>query len=97
MKINLKKDNYVVFDKTETLKSNIIRQACTGLMLAFCVYVSRGSTWWTFVSGLLFLSWLCGMAYKWADARETKFGSWTEFKAWVDRQAAAEAQEATHE
>lgn len=97
MEINLKKDNYVVLDTRETLKSSLIRKVCTFLMYAFCVYISRGSTWWTFLSGLFFLGWFFHMAYDLAGERETKFGSWAEFKAWIDRQAAAEAEEATHE
>ena len=66
MKITSKDGKFFVFDATESLLLNILRNLFTLSILAFCIYISRGSAWWTFVSGLMFIvgifSCLFGMA-----------------------------------
>lgn len=85
MKITSKDGKFFVFDATESLLVNILRNLFTLSILAFCIYISRGSTWWTFVSGLMFIvgifSWLFGQ-FK----RVLTFNSWDEFRAWVEQQ-----------
>jgi len=85
MKITSKDGKFFVFDATESLLVNILRNLFTLSILAFCVYISRGSTWWTFVSGLMFIvgifSWLFGQL-----KRVLTFNSWDEFRAWVEQQ-----------
>jgi len=34
---------------------SLVRDLATLSMIAFCVYISHGSTWWTFLTGLMFL------------------------------------------
>jgi len=40
-------------------KENILQSFFKGLVtfsfLAFCIYISQGSTWWTFITGSMFL------------------------------------------
>ena len=85
MKITSKDGKFFVFDATESLLVNILRNLFTLSILAFCVYIRRGSTWWTFVSGLMFIvgifSWLFGQL-----KRVLTFNSWDEFRAWVEQQ-----------
>ncbi len=42
----------------ENVLQSLVKDFITFSMVAFCVYISQGSTWWTFVTGLLFLSYL---------------------------------------
>ena len=85
MKITSKDGKFFVFDATESLLVNILRNLFTLSILAVCIYISRGSTWWTFVSGLMFIvgifSWLFGQLN-----RVLTFNSWDEFRAWVEQQ-----------
>ena len=85
MKITSKDGKFFVFDATESLLVNILRNLFTLSILLFCIYISRGSTWWTFVSGLMFIvgifSWLFGQL-----KRVLTFNSWDEFRAWVEQQ-----------
>lgn len=85
MKITSKDGKFFVFDATESLLVNILRNLFTLSILAFCIYISRSSTWWTFVSGLMFIvgifSWLFGQLN-----RVLTFNSWDEFRAWVEQQ-----------
>ena len=85
MKITSKDGKFFVLDATESLLVSILRNLFTLSILAFCVYISRGSTWWTFISGLMFIvgifSWLFGQLN-----RVLTFNSWDEFRAWVEQQ-----------
>ena len=90
MKIRIASKNLIAYDKTESVLSSVFKDLFTAVMLAFCVYISQGSTWWTFVSGLFFICFLFGKVAYIARDRQTKFESWADFKAWVDEQAAEE-------
>lgn len=39
----------------ESIIQCFVKDAITFSMVAFCVYISQGSTWWTFVTGGAFL------------------------------------------
>jgi len=45
----------ILFDKTESIFGSWLKDLFTLFVIAFCVYISHGSTWWTFVTGTLFL------------------------------------------
>lgn len=49
------KITYVILDAREPLLKSITRYLALYGFLILCAYVSRGSAWWTFVSGGLFL------------------------------------------
>jgi len=39
----------------ENIIQSIFKDLVTFGMIAFCVYISQGSTWWTFITGGMFL------------------------------------------
>lgn len=39
----------------ENIIQSIFKDFVTFTCIAFCVYISQGSTWWTFVTGSMFL------------------------------------------
>ena len=39
----------------ENIIQSIFKDLVTFSFIAFCVYISQGSTWWTFVTGGMFL------------------------------------------
>lgn len=45
----------VVIKTKENIFQSFFKDLVTFSMIAFCVYISQGSTWWTFVTGGLFL------------------------------------------
>ena len=72
-----------VFVKDETVIESIIKDFITFAMVAFCVYISQGSTWWTFVTGLMFLIFMAAKLtaiYSKAKPFKTK----AELQEWVD-------------
>ena len=51
-----KKDSVIVVIKPkESLIQSIGKDLITFMFLSFCIYISQDSTWWTFISGGLFL------------------------------------------
>lgn len=50
-----KDTSYAVFDKRETLAESIFKDLTTFAVVFLLVYVSRGSSWWTLVTGLMFI------------------------------------------
>jgi len=39
----------------ENILQSFVKDVTTFSMLAFCIYISQESTWWTFITGLMFL------------------------------------------
>ena len=40
----------------ETAAVRLVRRLIYFSLLAFCIYLSQGNTWWTFVTGLMFIT-----------------------------------------
>lgn len=74
---------FAVFNKTQKLSHSIYSDFMTGVMIAFCVYISQGSTWWTFVTGLMFIIFM-GAKITAAMKRYKQFKTKEELQAWVD-------------
>ena len=45
----------ILLKPKENILQSIFKDLVTFSMIAFCVYISQGSTWWTFVTGSMFL------------------------------------------
>ncbi len=77
------KTKFAVFIKDETVMESIYKDFTTGSMVAFCVYISQGSTWWTFVTGLMFILFLFAKISS-IMKRDNEFKSKKELQEWVD-------------
>ena len=51
----MSEEKIVVIDKRKSVLESFYKDFVTFSLLAFCIYISQGSTFWTFVTGLLFL------------------------------------------
>jgi len=45
-----------VIDKTESVLESVFKDIVSFSFLIFCIWLSQGSKWWTFVTGTLFLT-----------------------------------------
>lgn len=45
----------LIIIKTETLFESVLSDLFTFGLLLLCIYVSRDSAWWTFVTGIMFI------------------------------------------
>lgn len=61
--------------------------------LLLCIYVSQGSTWWTLVTGVIFLLTVLGVARRVVNPEKgkTEFHGLDELQAWLDRQKVIES------
>lgn len=59
--------------------------------LALCIWLSNGSTWWTFVTGVLFLLTFFLHMAQLARTTKTDFRSLDELQVWLDRQKVIES------
>lgn len=48
-------DTIKIFDKTESVRESVFKSTVYFSFLIFCIWISQGSKWWTFVTGTLFL------------------------------------------
>jgi hypothetical protein len=69
----------------ESLTQSIISDGFTLIMLSFCVYISQDSTWWAFVTGIMFIVFLYGKISSVVD-KNTEFNSLQSLKDWVDKE-----------
>ncbi len=60
-------------------------------VLVLCILLSKGSTWWTLVTSLMFLAVFGLMMASIKSGTERSFASLDDLQAWVDQQRAIEA------
>jgi hypothetical protein len=49
------KAKFIIFDKTEGVIESWLKDSFTFTVLALCIYISRGNSWWTFFTGFFFI------------------------------------------
>lgn len=74
---------FVVYDKSETILDSWAKDAVTFGFLFLCIYASRDNTWWTFITGSMFILFLASKAIA-VNKRTKKCNSKEELKAWVE-------------
>jgi len=72
-----------IFVKDETLAQSIYKDFSTFVMVAFSVYISQGSTWWTFVTGLMFILFVL-VKIKGVMNKNNEFKTKADLQKWVD-------------
>ena len=75
---------YAVFDRSESLLSSIIKDTFSLAVLALMVYISKDSTWWTLVTGLMFIAFLAGKAAVIIGESHKRFHTKEELSKWVE-------------
>ena len=43
----------ITMNPKENIAQSAVKDLITFSMLAFCIYLSQGSTWWTFITGII--------------------------------------------
>lgn len=72
----------------EGLLLSVLRDLITFAFLALCIYVSQGSTWWTLLTGILFLMFLSAKLVGGLQKNTTTFKNTESAKAYLDKLAA---------
>lgn len=79
-----KKSKYAVIDRTESFLQSLFSDLVTFCFLIFCIYISKGSTWWTFVTGLMFMVFGFGKIAAAFGMRQKKFTKKDDLIAWAN-------------
>lgn len=74
----------VVFDKTESVAESVFKDTVTLTVVSFLVYISQGSTWWTFVCGSMFILFMITKVSR-SMRRQKVFKNKEELASWVDK------------
>lgn len=78
-----KEREVAIIDKTESIPESVFKDLVTLIMVSFLVYISQGSTWWTFVCGLMFILFMIAKIAS-IMKRQKVFKSKEELKNWID-------------
>ena len=78
------KNQIIIFDKNQSLLKSIASDFITLAVLSFCIYISQGSTWWTFVTGFIFISYLAALISKSSTERRYVIKSKQEAIEWAN-------------
>ena len=77
---------YVLLDRRQTVGESLVRDGATFGFLLICIWASQGSTWWTFLTALMFLAFMMVRAAAFVGSRQHKFKSLDELEAWVAKE-----------
>ena len=73
-----------VYYLKETVAQSIVRNIIMIASMSFCVYISRDSTFWTFISGGILLIILSAKVLSKVNDTKNTFKSKEELQEWVD-------------
>ena len=77
-------DEIKVIDKTESVSESVFKDIVTFSFLIFCIWISQGSTWWTFFTGtIIFLGLWARLAIA-LKKRTHTFKTKTELLEWAN-------------
>lgn len=85
------KEEITLHLNTAGLATRIAMTTMTFGLLILCIVISRGSTWWTFLTGLLFLIYFVACVAASGKRNTRKFKTLGELETWVMRERARES------
>lgn len=77
-------EKYAIYKYGETVTSSIYKDIVTFSFLSFCIWLSQGSTWWTLVTGVMFLAFGFGKMAIIMKQNKHVFKTKAELQKWVD-------------
>ena len=75
---------FAVLKQDETVAKSIFRDLVTFTMLSFLIWISQGSTWWTFVTGAMWLAFTLARIKLILDKSLNRFKTKAELQSWVE-------------
>lgn len=77
-------ETFKILDVRSTALQSIGRSLVSYSLLAFCIWLSRGSTFWTLVCGLIFLIGFAAQVASLTGTATNKFRSVKELQDWAN-------------
>ena len=80
----MKEEKYVIYSHNETLLQSIVKSIFMFIIVSFCVYVSKDSTFYTFITGSFLILFVWIRASKLINDTKNVFRNKEELQKWVD-------------
>lgn len=80
----MNKQEFVIFKSDETVAQSVFKDVVTFVTIAFCVYISQDSTWWTFLTGAMFIFMVVVKVSAILSKAKNTFRTKAELQEWVD-------------
>lgn len=80
----MKQYEYAVFMTSETVLESFVKDTFTLIIIAFAVYISKDSTFYTFLTGTLLIVFAWIRVVSAINKKQTKFRSKEDLQKWVD-------------
>ena len=90
--IKVKHEIYI-YDTRRGLIGRLLGNLLFFAALGFCIWISQGNAFWTFVTGLLFIISAYGVLQRMTDKRAARLHSFDEVIEWAQKKKKAEALE----
>ena len=74
----------ILWKNKETVLASIVKDTFTFSFLLLCIYISKGSNWWTFLTGVMFLLFLFTKMSRWIKEDRKNFHTKEEVCKWLD-------------
>lgn len=74
----------IIWRNKSTLAEKLLICAINYSLLIFCIYISKNSTFWTFITGLLFMMVVFSQLAAGIKKEQLKFSSNQEVQEWLD-------------
>lgn len=79
------KDEQIFIYMTHGVVQSVISDLFTFGFLAFCIYLSQGSTWWTFLTGIIFMIFMWAKIAMFNDKNRHKFKDKKSLIDWANK------------
>ena len=74
----------ILWKNKETVLASIVKDTFTFSFFFFFLYISKGSNWWTFLTGVMFLLFLFAKMSKCIKEDRKNFHTKEEVRKWLD-------------
>ena len=74
----------ILWKNKESVLASIVKDTFTFSFLLLCIYVSKGSNWWTFLTGVMFLLFLFAKISSCTKESRLCFRTKEEVRKWLD-------------
>ena len=74
----------ILWKNKETVLASIVKDTFAFSFLLLCIYISKGSNWWTFLTGVIFLAFLYEKVSGLLKEDRKNFRTKEEVRKWLD-------------
>ena len=78
-------DIYAIYIQEHSVIKSTYQSLLSFVLLAFSIYISQGSTFWTFITGIMFIGFIAARSASLVYRSKRSFKTKAELLAWVNQ------------